>query len=114
MLHRQTLIGLALGVTALLPPCAAKATPGQTYLKAIAYLRAQADTALSEGEAQAILLGEAVAADPLVLGPRSTTELSSLELASADPAVARVFLFARRESGGAARRGDPRDRCWGE
>jgi hypothetical protein len=92
------LVGLALVMASLSQPYTARATPGegysQAYLGAIAYLRAQADTGLSEEEAQGVLLGEAVAADPLVLGPRSTTELSSLELVSADARGRRAQTLA--------------------
>jgi hypothetical protein len=57
---------------------------GQAYWKAAQFLRAQAGAGFESHEAQAVLLGEAVAGDPLAAGPRSTTLLASLELGSVD------------------------------
>ncbi len=66
----------------------------QTFHAAVGYLRAQAGDAYAGEEAQAVLLGEAVAADPLVAGPRSTTRLAALELASPDARGRRARTLA--------------------
>jgi hypothetical protein len=87
----STVFRLALAVAAALgwmTPHPASATPGQSrsqaYFGAIAYLRAQGTDAWEGDEAQSVLLGEAIAASPAIVGPRSTTLLSSLELAALD------------------------------
>jgi hypothetical protein len=77
----------SLTVAALLvvAPLAAHAlTPGQAYHKATQFLRSQAVAGFESHEAQPVLLGEAIAGDPLAAGPRSTTLLASLELGSVD------------------------------
>lgn len=63
--------------------------PGQdrsrAYWGAVAYLKTQGAPIGWEGEAaQGVLLGEAIGAYPQVAGPRSTSLLSSLQLASLD------------------------------
>jgi len=71
-----------------LSPVPASATPGQdrsqAYFGALAYLRAQTSDGWEGDEAQSVLLGEAIAASPAVVGPRSTTLLASLALAALD------------------------------
>ncbi len=74
----------------LLAAPAAALTPGQTYLKAAQFLRAQGTAGWETVEAQPVLLGEAVGGDPLAAGPRSTTLLSSLELSSVDARARRA------------------------
>ncbi len=56
----------------------------RAYRDAVAYLRAQGVDAFADEPAQGVILPEAVAADPLVAGLRSTSVLASLEVASAD------------------------------
>jgi hypothetical protein len=79
---------VAAATLAWLTPQPASATPGQTrssaYLGALSYLRAQTSDAWEGDEAQSVLLGEAIAAHPAVVGPRSTTLLASLDLAALD------------------------------
>jgi len=72
-------------------PCAACAT---AYLAAVDYLRGEGAEAWRSHAAQGVLLGAAVGADPLVAGPRSTTELASLELASVDAIGRRARALA--------------------
>jgi hypothetical protein len=69
-------------------------TPGQAYHKAVQFLRTQGAAGWEAIEAQPVLLGEAVAGDPLVAGPRSTSLLSSLELASVDARARRARALA--------------------
>jgi hypothetical protein len=81
-------VAMLLVIGSLTSPAIASATPGQdrsqAYFGAIAYLRAQGTGAWEGDEAQSVLLGEAIGASAFVVGPRSTTRLSSLELASLD------------------------------
>src|SRR5262245_40599 len=56
----------------------------RAYRDAVAYLRAHGGEAFADDPAQGVILPEAVAADPLVAGPRSGSVLASLELASVD------------------------------
>jgi hypothetical protein len=74
----------------LLPVAASALTPGQAYLAATQFLRAQGAAGWESVEAQPVLLGEAVAGDPFAAGPRSTTLLSSLELSSVDARARRA------------------------
>jgi hypothetical protein len=74
----------------LLPVAASALTPGQAYLEATQFLRAQGAAGWESVEAQPVLLGEAVAGDPFAAGPRSTTLLSSLELSSVDARARRA------------------------
>jgi hypothetical protein len=69
-------------------------TPGQAYHKATQFLRAQGTAGWESAEAQPVLLGEAVAGDPLAAGPRSTTLLASLEIGSVDARARRARALA--------------------
>ena len=64
------------------------------YHSAVSFLRVQAGDAWRDDEAQSVLLGVALAADPGVAGPRSTTHLSSLELAALDTLGRRARTLA--------------------
>jgi hypothetical protein len=79
---------MLLVIGSLISPAIASATPGQdrssAYFAALSYLRAQTSDGWEGDEAQSVLLGEAIAASPVVMGARSTTLLSSLTLASLD------------------------------
>ncbi len=84
-------LACALGIGLSLTPSASAAlTSGQAYLKATQFLRTQAAVGFEAQEAQAVLLGEAVAGDPLAAGPRSTALLASLELSSVDARARRA------------------------
>jgi hypothetical protein len=76
---------LTVAAVLVVAPLAAHAiTAGQAYRKATQFLRSQAAAGFESHEAQPVLLGEAIAGDPLAAGPRSTTLLASLELGSVD------------------------------
>lgn len=60
------------------------------YRAAVAYLHDQDLNVWESGEEHAILLAEAIAADPLLLGARSTSQLGSLVLSSLDARAHRV------------------------
>jgi hypothetical protein len=68
----------------------------QAYRGAIAYLKANGAAAGWEGdEAQSVLLGEAVAADATIAGPRSTSLLGSIDLTSLDARGRRSTTLAQ-------------------
>jgi hypothetical protein len=81
-------------VLVLVPVTALALTPAQAYHKATQFLRAQGTAGWESAEAQPVLLGEAVAGDPLAAGPRSTTLLASLELGSVDARARRARALA--------------------
>lgn len=87
---RSALLGAALSSAATFAAPSSALTPGQAYHKATQFLRTQGTTGWGSAEAQPVLLGEAVAADPLAAGPRSTTLLASLELGSVDARARRA------------------------
>jgi hypothetical protein len=88
-------IGFISFVVAFIQPASSLAlTPGQAYHKATQFLRTQGTTGWESVEAQPVLLGEAVAGDPLAAGPRSTTLLASLELGSVDARARRARALA--------------------
>lgn len=95
----QIRVGFLLVIASWLSPATASATPAedrsQAYFGAIAYLRSQGSEAWEGDEAQSVLLGEAIGASPFVVGPRSTTRLSALELASLDARGRRGRALAR-------------------
>ncbi len=64
------------------------------YRNAVAYLRAQGADAFGTDPAQGVILPVAVAADPFVAGPRSTSVLASLELSSVDARARRRRILA--------------------
>jgi hypothetical protein len=80
----------ALLLVGLVPTSAPALTAGQAYWKAAKFLRLQGAAGWETVEAQPVLLGEAVAGDPLAAGPRSTTLLASLELSSVDARARRA------------------------
>jgi hypothetical protein len=88
LIHSLTLAFLTQGTTA------SALTPAEAYHKATQFLRTQGAAGWESVEAQPVLLGEAVAGDPLAAGPRSTTLLASLELGSVDARARRARALA--------------------
>jgi len=83
----------------LIGPTAGATTPGKAYRDvhrdALAFLRAADADAWLVDDGRGVLLAEAVRADPLVVGPRSTTLLAALELSSIDARARRVSTLSQ-------------------
>lgn len=82
-----------IAVALLCPVSSVATTPGQAYHKATQFLHAQGAAGWESAEARPVLLGEAVAGDPLAAGPRSTTLLASLEVGSVDARARRARVL---------------------
>jgi hypothetical protein len=98
-IRRRVIAALFLTLLASTPISAFAQTSGQqrsqAYWNAVQYLSSHgAEVGWRGGEAQSVLLGEGVGANPIVVGPRSTTLLSSLELVSPDARGRRAAVLA--------------------
>ena len=85
MVDRWVVFLLSIAVVLPLP---ALASTGQerskAYRDALSFIRAKGDTAFADEESQAVVLGEAISADPAAAGRDATAVLSALDFSSLD------------------------------